>query len=586
MYFLAARLGLVLAFEKTNASPVWPPSGIAFGATLLLGTRVWPGVAIGALLANVVVFAGNRAGSAAAIAAASSFVAIGNTIEAVSGALLGRWLFGANRPFESARGVFKLVLVALLMCLTSATIGPTTICLAGLAPWAAYRTIWFTWWLGDVAGVLVLTPLLAALWERPWRSSGPLAPRALEAAALLVILGLVGPGVFFGWLDGGLIRRESYLLIPILLWAVFRFGRFVAAAAVVLAAGIAIWGTVNGSGPFSGGTLNESLLLLQAYVCVLSMMTMSLWGVLSERLQSEEKLRSLNETLETRVRERTAEVARANDDLRTTNVALEKRTIELAQRSEEVEAFVYSVSHDLRAPLVNTQGFSRELDRSLKSLNDLLRDVTLPPAVRSELTDFLEHDFPTSIRFIVAGTTKSERLINALLLLSRSGREELHPEVLDADALVRAALDALQGAITHKQAQVTVGPLPEGRGDATAIGRVFSNLLGNALHYLRPGVPGRIEIGGERRAQGAEYWVRDNGSGLSAAAQERLFRHFQRFHPKMAEGEGMGLAIVKRLVERHGGRVWAESEEGKGSTFHFTLPGDEHDGSTSDAAGT
>src|SRR5207247_94474 len=134
VYYAAARLGLLLAFEKTNASPVWPPSGIALAAVLLWGVRVWPGILTGALLANVVVFRANLSADAAAVFAVSLCIAAGNTLEALAGALLlRRWHPGAN-PLESARGVFSLAAAALLACLVSSCIGPTSIALAGLIP--------------------------------------------------------------------------------------------------------------------------------------------------------------------------------------------------------------------------------------------------------------------------------------------------------------------------------------------------------------------------------------------------------------------------------------------------------------------
>lgn len=575
-YFVAACFGLALAFEKSNASPVWPPSGIAFAATLIFGLRVWPGIAAGALAANIVVFARNEAGPPASLVAASLLIAAGNTLEAVSGALLARRLFASRDPFESARDVFKLVLAALLMCLVSAAIGPVSICALGLAPWSALRTIWVTWWLGDVAGVIILTPLLVSLHKRsPSDRAEQRGSRLLEASALIGTLALVGSAVFLGLSGSGPARRESYLLIPILLWAVFRFGRRAAAVAVTATCAIAIWGTAHGYGPFSGGSLNESLLLLQAYVCVVSLITMSVAALIAERRRTEEELRSLNDSLESRIRERTADVDRANEELRKANDDLEERSAELHHRNEDVEAFVYSVSHDLRAPLVNIQGFSRELEMSFRQLAELLRDATLAPDVQKTVAGILDHDIPLSIRFILAGTSRSERLINALLLLSRSGREQLRFEVLDMEAIARATLDSLRKTVEGKGAEVTISGMPKARGDATAIGRVLANLLANAVNYLRPGTPGRIEIGGEEKGASNEYWVRDNGAGLSGTARGRLFLVFQRFHPKLADGEGMGLAIVKRIVERHGGRVWADSEEGNGSTFRFSLPNTE-----------
>jgi signal transduction histidine kinase len=131
---------------------------------------------------------------------------------------------------------------------------------------------------------------------------------------------------------------------------------------------------------------------------------------------------------------------------------------------------------------------------------------------------------------------------------------------------------SLRRSIESSGAEVIIESLPTVRGDVTAIGQVFSNLISNALKYLQPGRPGRIAIGGESTDDVAHYWIRDNGAGIAASSQPRLFQVFQRFHPHLASGEGMGLAIVKRIIERHGGKMWAESEEGVGTTFHMNLP--------------
>jgi signal transduction histidine kinase len=130
----------------------------------------------------------------------------------------------------------------------------------------------------------------------------------------------------------------------------------------------------------------------------------------------------------------------------------------------------------------------------------------------------------------------------------------------------------LRGSIEQSAARIEVGELPDVHGDLTAVGQVFTNLISNAVKYLQPGRAGRIEIAGEEQDELCHFWVRDNGAGLHPNAQRRIFQVFQRFHPELASGEGMGLAIVKRVVERHGGRVWVESEAGTGTTFHVTLP--------------
>lgn len=245
----------------------------------------------------------------------------------------------------------------------------------------------------------------------------------------------------------------------------------------------------------------------------------------------------------------------------------------LAQKTEEVEAFVYTVSHDLRTPLVNLQGFSKELELSCRRLKERLALAPLPPEVAKDVREILDDEIPGALRFISASTDKFERLISALLGLSRTGRREFRNENLDLEALLRTTLDSLRRTIDKASATVDLGALPPAWGDATAVGQVFSNLLTNALHYLKPGRAGRVEVGGETALQGMNhYWVRDNGVGIPVTAKERLFQVFQRFHPDLAPGEGMGLAIIKRIVERHGGKVWVESREGEGAAFHFTLP--------------
>jgi PAS domain S-box-containing protein len=276
------------------------------------------------------------------------------------------------------------------------------------------------------------------------------------------------------------------------------------------------------------------------------------------RKHDTEQLRARDAELEERVAERTAALAAAN--------------VILGQKNDEVEAFVYIVSHDLRAPLVNIQGFANEISRGCGSLEQTLRNAALGRDVETAVLTIVREDIAGALRYINASTLKFQRLIDTLLLLCRTGKEELRLEEADVRTIVDSTILSLRQTIRISGAEVIAEALPGFRGDVTAIGQVFSNLISNALKYLKPGRPGRIVIGGEILNGTTHYWVRDNGSGIPASVQPRLFQVFQRFHPDLASGDGMGLAIVKRLVERHGGRVWAESEEGVGTTFHVELP--------------
>ncbi|MDB5309208.1 MAG: tmoS 2 [Gemmataceae bacterium] len=264
------------------------------------------------------------------------------------------------------------------------------------------------------------------------------------------------------------------------------------------------------------------------------------------------------------VRERAAELAEANRDL--------------AQKNAENEMFVYSVSHDLRSPLVNLQGFSKELEKGCQQLTALLAEEAVPPAVRDRGRTLLGGKMAKSVGFIQSAVLRLSGIIDALLRLSRAGRVEYRWEAADVGRVVGHVVGAAQGTIAERGAAVLVGDLPAAWGDRTAIEQVFGNLIGNALTYLDPARPGVIEVGClPSGAPGVPnefqaYFVRDNGLGIAEGHRQKIFQAFQRAHPGVGSGEGLGLAIVARVAERHRGRVWVESRPGEGSTFYVTLP--------------
>jgi signal transduction histidine kinase len=548
-YFLAARFGLSLAFTTRQVTAVWPPTGIAFAAYLLFGYRVWPGVFLGAFWVNAI-------SNEPLLTAAG--VAVGNTLAGIVGLCLLRRFVDLDKRLQRLRDVLGLVCFgAAIGCTVSATNGVANLALGGIVPWSSYGSVWWVWWAGDALGVLLVSPFLLTWIAQPrfsWRGR-----RLLEFTALFLALAVVSYVSLSGQLaQTNTLFRLEYTVFPFVIWAALRFGQREAATAVALISSAAIWGAIHERGPFALGTLDQRLVLLGVFMAATAVAALTLGAVTAERRNAERALEHARDELEARVHERTAELAAANR--------------ELARRNEEVEAFVYIVSHDLRGPLVNLQGFSKELDTSCRELQEKLHTATPGRDMEESIRAILEQDIPGSLRFISASTTKFQRLIDALLTLSRYGRQEYRSEDIDVDALVGATLDSLKQSIDRAGAKVSVNALPTATGDATAIGQVFSNLIVNAVNFLRPGRPGLIEIGGEKEDTSSHYWVRDNGAGIPASAGRRIFQVFQRFHPELAQGEGMGLAIVKRIVERHGGKVWMESQVGVGTTFHLTLP--------------
>jgi len=271
-----------------------------------------------------------------------------------------------------------------------------------------------------------------------------------------------------------------------------------------------------------------------------------------------------------------AEAQRKERDFQRTieghNAELTRANHELKQKNQENEMFVYSVSHDLRSPLVNLQGFSNELGIVRNALTELFAQP-LDEAARGRGLRMIERDISEPITYIQNAVTRLSSIIDALLRLSRAGRVEYQPVTVDLDLVIRRIVGALRGSIASRRADVRVQAMTPTWGDPTAIEQIFANLLVNAVNYLDSARPGVIDVGVEKQDDaGTTYFVRDNGLGIAAAHLPKLFSVFQRLHEKVAPGEGVGLALVRRAAERHGGRIWAESEEGVGTTFYVYFP--------------
>ncbi|WP_433703806.1 sensor histidine kinase [Paraburkholderia sacchari] len=259
---------------------------------------------------------------------------------------------------------------------------------------------------------------------------------------------------------------------------------------------------------------------------------------------------------------RAEQLARINEDLR--------------QQTQENEMFIHSVSHDLRAPLVNLQGFSRELNHACEDLRERVARSSLGPEARARVERIINEDIGEALRYLQTAVLRASHIIDALLRLARVGRVEYRRQRVNVQELVQRVVDAMHASVRARNAQVSVRGLPPVWGDPTALEQVFANLIGNALNYLDPAREGRVEIGTADAPPGVEslqiFYVRDNGLGIPEVARPRLFQAFQRMHGNVAPGEGIGLALVRRMVERHGGRIWVESVEGEGTTFYLSLP--------------
>jgi len=267
-------------------------------------------------------------------------------------------------------------------------------------------------------------------------------------------------------------------------------------------------------------------------------------------------------------------VQRDITDRKRSEELLQRSATELRAANEELKSFVYSVSHDLRAPLVNVKGFTAELERTLKEALELMEAFAhgLPEEKRETLNHLLRKDVPESVGFISTCIDRMDGLISAMLKLSRFGGRELKPEPIDMAALMRFLLETFAHQIEQKRVAVKIGELPVIVADKMAMEQIMGNLLDNALKYLAPERSGELAITAEQTDQETIFQVRDNGRGIARDDISKIFEVFRRVGRQNVPGEGMGLAYVKTLVHRQGGRIWCESEPGQGSTISFTIP--------------
>ena len=661
VYFLAGRFGLSLAFFHESASPVWPPTGIGLACALIWGRHLLPGVFVGAFFVNYL----TQASLPAVIG-----IATGNTLEILTAALLAERCSGGKRTFDRAINVIRFILLAALPgTIVGATAGVFSLCAFGSAVWGDFPAVWLTWWLGDFVSALTIAPFLLI-----WHSSFRLVKRSsrlLETACLGATVLCVSTVAFSYFPFEGTLQYElDFLLIPVLLWAAYRFKQPGAASASFLISAIAIWATLNGHGPFQQADKNTSLLLLQAFMGTITITSLVLGAVVSEATVAEENWRSQEEAvreaekkfqtlangssvllwvngthgcefvnrayldfvgvnqeaevsgadwtrfvhpedrdtyvgeylkcfergaqfhaefrfrrfdgqwrwmrseatprispdgkcagyvgatvditdrkkMETELQEAHKQLANRAVHLET---VVEARTAELKSAYQDLEAFTYSVAHDLRAPLRGMNGYLAILK-------------TPEPMDESERSDILKR--------MEQATHRMAQLMDDLLRLSKVTKQELRWEQVALDEILNEAATDVQNEAKNRQIEWHFNPLPIVECDAGLIRQALTNLLLNAVKYTQSRALAKIEVGAEFFKGVQAIYVRDNGVGFDMSKASQLFTPFVRLHSdKTYEGSGLGLATVARIIRKHGGDIWAFASPGEGATFYFTL---------------
>jgi signal transduction histidine kinase len=530
VYFAAAKMGLALAVVHASASAVWPPTGIALAAFLLFGNRIWLGVAVGAFLANV---------TTAGTITTSLGIALGNTLEGFVGAWLVRRYAGGRETLRRSVDIFRFALLAAgVSTLVSATIGVTTLSLAGFAPWADFGSIWTTWWLGDAMGALVVAPALLL-----WGTGGPIhRPRRPFEATCAVFFFLATAIVFFSGV-GTRNAPVEWFWLPAVVWISYGFGQRAAATMVLALSGLTLWGTINGLGPFVLPSANVSLLLLQAFLGVVSVIALVLSAVVTARARLLEDLARGRDHLEIRVTERTADLSRANAAL--SNEILERTRLEreLLDAGERERQRLGRDLHDDLGQLLTGIGFlssaaeqklaaqSRPEARALLDIRGLVQEAIAKTRILSlGLTPVTlgEGGFVGALRELAVVT---ERVFKVPCALEYAEFLEVD-DALAATNLYRIAQEAVSNAVRHGSARHIVISLA---------------MDGDTLRLS----------------------VRDDGRG---------------FDGNHGTHEGLGLGIMRYRAELVGGMLEVESKA-QGTTVACVAPGVARRSSEAESAG-
>lgn len=550
LYFASAWLGHALSFTGTTALAVWPPSGMAFALLILMGRQVWPGIAMGALAANLLAFWNQQELSQSALIAVSVCIALGQTGEALTGRLLlTRWIKDSY-PFNRTRDTFRFLFASVFMCVIGSGSASLSLWAAGVVNSISFSDNFIHAWISSVVGILLFTPLILAI-ARKRTITWPTNPHKIIeggiCAASLIGLSLL---VRYGYFNTTLINSLPYLLIPFLLWLAFRFD-LVAGMAVALAASLTtIYFTVQQVGPFVQPLPLESMLFVQVFIAVISMSTIVLSATVAEREQAQEQLRKFNSNLEAIVQDRTHAL---NEEINTRKFAetkLLQTNQELSKRNTELDNFVYSVSHDLRAPIASVLGL----------INLARKDDD--PGMKNEYLNRINHS-----------AMQQDDFIREILDQSRNARLDVKKEEVYFESLIEETFNQLKFATnsaTSLEKIVSVTQTQAFHSDRWRLKVVLNNIISNAIRYRNGREPViRVNVAIEKHKALIE--VEDNGRGI---AREHLSRVYDMFYRATDDGagSGLGLYIVKETMDKLHGHIRIESEEGRGTLVRLEIP--------------
>ncbi|PZU94717.1 MAG: two-component hybrid sensor and regulator [Pseudanabaena sp.] len=580
VYYGTAELSRHVAATPQSVTPVWPPDGFASAAILIFGSQMLAGVLIGSFLANIWAFFNPENIYTALTSCAEVLgIAIGTTMGAWVGSyLLKRTIKGRN-PLSKLSHVYRFLgLTGVLAPMINATIGVFCLCLGGSVIWSKFPSVWLTWWISNVAGICIFTPMLLSwhdfyiqnfhnkksLSSQEWQDLQVIIRQKFpEAITLLLIVISISILAFYQSLN------LEYILLPCLLWSVVRFGKVWATTLIVVITSIAVSGTVKGIGIFTVVNPSYSLASLQIFIIVIVVTTLSLNAVLSEKQQAIANLLHSR----SRLVEKSIQLENSKSDLDKTTLILEQQNIALTEAKKVAEAanrtkseFLSNMSHELRTPLNAILGIVQLLQDSTNMDIQEKRDIQTIHDSGNHLLNLIED---------ILDISKIE-----------AGKMELYIKEVTLASFLRNLIEIIQIQANQKNIDFiyyfspNLPPLI--RTDGKRLRQILLNLLSNAVKFTNKGhVTFRVlshqsaiaETVSDKSTVNLDFEIEDSGIGIATEQLEAIFLPFERVGESkfQVQGTGLGLAISQRLAKMMGSEITVTSEKGVGTTFRLSL---------------
>jgi two-component system, NtrC family, sensor kinase len=597
-YYYTAKLGLSvsLPIPPGNITAVWFPSAISLVSILWGGYRIFPGI----LLADFLIYIPNNSSAASHWAIGILVTIIGNGssfLEASMGAYLMRRYIHKQYFFNSAQSVFKFTLIAITCCAINATIGISVLCLSGISKFNDFGSLWLTWWTGNSISILVFAPMLL-VWKnfpKDYYKLNQLPEAFLLLLALITIC-------YISFWQGFPIE---YITLVCLLWATFRFGQKGATLGSVLISLFALFGTVNSVSSFIRPSLNESLLLLQSFMGVISISSLILSAVLIEQKNSELELENAKKDLELRVEERTTTLKIINRKLivserdkseliQSLENALQDLKITQAQliqkeKMSSLGKIVAGIAHEINNPISFIHG---NLEPAYEYSQDLLKVIQFyqqeyrNPSIHLQNTlegidiDYVRYDLPKLFHSMKNGSQRIRDIVKSLRNFSRLDESDL--KTVNIHEGIDSTLLILQNSLKNSSSNFSIdvikdyGQLPLVDCYAGELNQVFMNIIINAIDALE-------EISQENHKQihittdvVNTNWVKisivDNGCGIHENILDKIFDPFFTTKP-VNKGTGLGLSTSYQIITGlHHGKLYCDSSTGQGTEFVIEIP--------------